>query len=204
MSAEGRVLRLFRFRSVHPAFDEFLRTEMIPDLRRLPGLVDVHVGRRSDDQGGDRLVASIWTDREAMTAAVGATIDESTFHPERLSDTTDRTLQVLDLDIGLTFTPPEPPRLLRVFRGVVRSGELDAYIVGARAGTEADAAAGRGPCALYLAADPPDRFVTVSLWPSWRAIELATGGDIHRPTTTKDSSRLMSMDIDHYEVVASE
>ena len=203
MSAAGRVLRLFRFRPAHSQFDELLRTEMIPDLRRLPGLVDVHVGRRGDEQGGDRVVASIWTDRDAMVAAVGATLGASTFHPDRLGDTTDRTLEVFDLDVALTFDPPEPPTLLRVFRGVVRRGELDAYVAEARAGTEADAAAGRGPCSLYLAVDPPDRFVTVSLWPSWRAIELATGGDIRQPMATKDSSRLESMDIDHYEVVTN-
>jgi heme-degrading monooxygenase HmoA len=202
MSPEGRVLRLVHFRPIRSEFDGFLRTDLIPDLRRLPGLIDVHVGRRSDDQGSDRLVASIWSDRDAMVAAVGADLGESTFHPERLAETTDRTLQVLDLDIVLTFDPPKAPTLMRLFRGVVRAGELDAYIDVARTGTQADAVAGRGPYALYLAADPPDRFVTVSLWPSWQAIELATGGDIHRPMTTKDSSRLVDMDIAHYEIVA--
>ena len=54
---------------------------------------------------------------------------------------------------------------------------------------------------LYLAADPPDRFLTLSLWPDWSAIERATGGDVHRPMSTKDSARIVDMDIVHYEVV---
>ena len=48
----------------------------------------------------------------------------------------------------------------------------------------------------------PDRFLTVSLWPDWAAIERATGGDIRRPMSTKDSARIVDMDIVHYEVVS--
>jgi hypothetical protein len=48
---------------------------------------------------------------------------------------------------------------------------------------------------------PPDRFITVSLWPSWSAIEVATGGDIHRPIVTRDPRRIVGMDVEHYEVV---
>ena len=80
-----------------PEFDGFLRTEMLPDVRRSaraprrphrpsrPG-----IGRRPDR--GDRL-----GDRAAMIAAVGETLEASTFHPERLAETTDRTLEILDL-----------------------------------------------------------------------------------------------------------
>lgn len=201
MGTDGRVLRVFRFRPVHPEFDGFLRAEMVPDLRSSPGLLDVHVGRRGPDQGGDRIVTTVWEDRASMAVAVGETLETSTFHPERLVDTAERTLEILDLRILLPFAVADPPTLLRVFRGEVRSGELDAYVDETRAGTIADAEAGRGPCALYLAAEPSDRVVTVSLWPSWEAIEGATGGDIHRPLTTKDTRRLVGMDIAHYEVV---
>ena len=201
MPADRRILRVFRFRPEHPEFDGFLRTEMVADLRRFPGLLDVHIGRRGQDQGGDRIVTTVWADRPSMTAAVGESLETSTFHPERLADTTDRTLEILDLRIALPFEVSEPPSLLRMFRGEVRPGELDAYVDETRAGTLADAEAGRGPCALYLAVDPPDRFITVSLWPSWQTIEIATGGDVHRPLTTKDTSRLVGMDIAHYEVV---
>jgi hypothetical protein len=195
------VIRLFRFRSARAEFDQVLRTVMLPDMRRMDGLVDVHVGRRGPDQLGDRIVASIWASRDAMVAGMGATLDESTFHPDRLADTADRTLEVYPLDIVLRFDEGRPASLLRLFSGVVKPGELDPYVAEVRAGTMVDAETGGGPCALYLAGDPPDRFFTLSLWPDWTAIERATGGDIRRPISTKDSRRIAEMDVVHYEVV---
>ena len=58
-----------------------------------------------------------------------------------------------------------------------------------------------GPNAIYLAPVEADRFVTLSLWPSWDAIETATGGDVHRPIVTKDPRRIVDMAIVHYEVI---
>ena len=43
--------------------------------------------------------------------------------------------------------------------------------------------------------------MTLSLWPSWDAIETATGGDVHRPIVTKDPRRIVDMAIVHYEVI---
>jgi hypothetical protein len=195
------VIRLFRFRPLRAEVDHTLRSVMLPDLRRLDGLIDVHVGRRGSDQVGERIVASVWRDQDAMVAGVGPSLAASTFHPERLADTTDQVLDVDELAVLLRFDPAPPATLLRLFQGTVRAGELDAYVAEARAGTLADAGAGRGPSALYLTVQPPDRFVTVSLWPDWTAIERATGGDVQRPVATKDSTRLVGMDVDHYEVV---
>lgn len=201
MPDEGHVLRVFRFRPVGSEFDTFLRTEMLPDVRHLPGLLAVYAGRRDQDSGGDRIVVTVWESRAAMIATVGATLEQSRFYPDRLEQTSDRTLETLDMEIALPFAAAEPPTLLRLFRGTVRPGELDDYVTEVRKGTLADAAAQRGPAALYLAIDPPDGFVTVSLWPSWEAIALATGGDIGRPTTTKDSKRLVGIDVAHYELL---
>ncbi len=195
------VIRLFRFRPARVEFDKTLRTIMVPDLRRMESLIDVHVGRHGAEQLGDRIVATIWTDRSSMNAAIGPSLADSTFHPDRLSDTTDQQLEVRELDLLLRFPGGPPSTLLRLFRGQVKPGELAAYIEEARAGTLADVEAQRGPAALYLAADPPDRFLTLSLWPDWSAIERATGGDVHRPMSTKDSARIVDMDIVHYEVV---
>ncbi|MFL5644481.1 MAG: hypothetical protein ACJ78L_03940, partial [Chloroflexota bacterium] len=201
MPAEGHVLRVFRFRPVSSEFDSFLRTVMLPDLRDLPGLMAVHAGRRDRESGGDRIVATVWESREAMVASVGATLEESPFHPDRLPQTAERTLEILDVRIALPAVTQEPPALLRLFRGTVRPDELDDYVAEVRAGTQADADSGRGPCSLYLATDPPDGFVTISLWQSWEAIARATGGDIARPTLTKDSRRLATIDVAHYEAV---
>lgn len=194
------VIRLFRFRPAHPEFDQTLRTTMLPDLRRLPGLVDVHVGRHGPEDG-DRIVVSVWAERRSMIDGLGESLDKPVFHVDRLADTTDRTLEIHPLEVDLRFDLDTPATILRLFRGTVRPGELDAYIEDARAGTMADAAGGRGPNALYLASVVPDRFITVSLWPDWTRIEKATGGDVHRPIVTRDPRRIVEMDVVHYEVV---
>jgi len=201
MAHGGHILRVVRFRLPGAESDGYLRSDTIPSLRALPGLLDVHVGRRDEAEGDNRIVAMVWSDRAAMADAVGESVEIAPSFTERTGVTAVESLEVLDLRIELPFATGEPSALLRVFRGEVRPGELEAYIAETEAGTLADAAAGRGPAVLYLAADPPDRFVTISLWPSWQAIAAATGGDIHRPTTTKDSSRLTGMDVIHYEVV---
>src|SRR4029077_4278311 len=128
--------------------------------------------------------------RAGRSAVAGASLEQSPFFPERLAQTVDPSLDTLDIRIELPFSTVEPPALLRLFRGTVRPGELEDYVSEVRTGTLADADAGRGPAALYLATDPPDGFITVSLWSSWEAIALATGGNIQRPTITKDSPRL--------------
>jgi|SRR6478736_3418525 len=201
MPDDGHVLRVFRFRPVVSEFDGFMRAEMLPAVARLPGLLAVHAGRRDTESGGDRIVATVWESRAAMIDVVGATLEQSPFFPDRLAQTVDRSLDTLDIRIELPFSTAEPPALLRLFRGTVRPGELEDYVSEVRTGTLADSDAGRGPAALYLATDPPDGFVTVSLWSSWEAIALATGGDIERPTITKDSRRLVGIDVAHYETV---
>jgi len=198
---EQPIIRLFRFRPVHVEFDRVLRTEMLPDLRRLPGIVDARIGRHGPEDLGDRIVVSVWADHGSMVAGVGESLTEPIFHPERLPATTDRILEVHRLDVALRFDLATDPTILRVFRGRVRPGELELYVEDARAGTLADSAADRGPNALYLARIPPDRFLTVSLWPSWTAVEVATGGDVHRPIVTRDPRRIVEMDVAHYEVV---
>jgi heme-degrading monooxygenase HmoA len=174
---------------------------MLPDLRKLPGLVDVHVGRHGSSELGDRIVASVWQDGDAMVRAMGESLSTSTFHPEHMSETTDQVLEVHQLAFAIRFGPPSAATVLRLFRGTVRPGELEPYIEEAHAGTIADTEAGRGPNAIYLAPVDADRFVTLSLWPSWDAIETATGGDVHRPIVTKDPRRIVDMAVIHYEVI---
>jgi hypothetical protein len=174
---------------------------MLPDLRKLPGLVDVHVGRHGSNELGDRVVASVWQDRDAMARAMGETLSTSTFHPEHMSETTDQVLEVHELAFGIRFASPSAATVLRLFRGSVRPGELETYIEESHAGTIADTEAGRGPNSIYLAPVGADRFVTLSLWPSWDAIETATGGDVHRPIVTKDPRRIVDMAVVHYEVI---
>ena len=63
---------------------------------------------RIAEQLGDRVVATIWTDRAAMNAGMGPSLAESTFHPDRLSDTTDQQFEAHELDLMLRF--PGGPR----------------------------------------------------------------------------------------------
>ncbi len=160
--SECRVLRLVRFRPVHKGFDATLRDHLIPDLVAFPDLVDVYVGRQGPDEMGERLVASVWGSRSAMTTAVGQTLDPSTFHPERLAETIDQALDVHELDLALRFdAAPAPIKsetgILRLVRGQVRPGEIAAYREAVRLGTIADADDGHGPLALYLAVELPER-----------------------------------------------
>jgi len=177
---------------------------MLPDLRRIPGLIDVYVGRHGSGTLGDRIVGSIWASHDAMVAGLGDSLARPVFHPERIGDTTDQALDVHELAFGFRFEVSTPATILRLFHGGVRPGELSAYVEEARAGTIADDEAGRGPNAIYLAPIEPDRFVTMSLWPSWDAVQTATGGDVHRPIVTKDPRRITDMDVIHYEVIPGE
>jgi hypothetical protein len=101
----------------------------------------------------------------------------------------------------VTAERSEPPRILRVFRGEVREGETDAYLEEARAGTLSDAAMNEGLVALYLGVEWPSRFVTVSAWTGWGAIEEATGGNTRRPLATRNAERLEAFDVGHYEIL---
>jgi hypothetical protein len=189
---------------VGSAFDSILREVMLPDLRRLPGMVDVYLGRRGPDELGPRLNASVWSSREAMIAGVGEDFDPPVFHPEYIDETTDRTLEVLPLVISMPFDGVGTPRILRTLRGTCRPGERDAYIVEARNGTIADIDAGGGPLALHLAIGPgPDDFLTVSVWESWAVLEQATGGDVQRPIATRHPERIERWDAVHFEVIDS-
>jgi hypothetical protein len=206
--SECRVLRLFRFRPVRKGFDAILRDELIPDLVGFPELIDVHVGRQGPDEMGERLVASVWESRAAMSAAVGERLESAIFHPERLEGTTDRALDVKELTIAMRFDdspalPQSTTGILRVARGHIQPGELDAYRDDVRIGTLADAEAGHGPLALYLVIDPPDRFLTLSAWSSWSVLEAATGGDVQRPLATRHVERIKDWGAVHYEILPS-
>ena len=201
MRADRETIRLFQFRPRRGAFDTILRDVLIPDLARLPGVGEIFVGRHGPDEIGPRLVASIWDSHEAMAAVLGVSFDEETFHPELLLETTDRRLEVLPLSFIHRAEIGGPPTIMRLVSGRVRPDELEDYIAEAWAGTRDDAAAGLGPTALYLAACRPDSFRTLSLWPDWETLEVATGGDIDRPIATRHAQRLVAWSATHFEVV---
>ncbi len=201
VAIEPRILRLFTFRPVRVAFDRILREEMVPALLELPGLGDVYLGRQGPDELGPRLVATVWASHDAMADAVGVSFERPVFLPEYLDETTERQLEFLPLAFGSRFPRPDRPGVLRLVAGEVQSGELERYVEEARVGTLADAAAGHGPLALYLARRSPDAFETLSVWPDWATLQDATGGDVDQPIATRHAQLLRAWRVDHYEAI---
>ena len=195
----GLVIRLFTFRPARPAFDEILRRELIPELRSMAGLVDCYSGRQGPDELGPRVVASIWRDHAAMVEAVSETL--GVLRPDRLEETTDQVLEIMPLRVCEKFALDGEPRILRVLRGRVRPGEMEHYEEDVRHGMALDIESATGPAALYLAEDPPDGFLTMSVWLDWPDIERATCGDVHQPRATRRPERLVDFEVHHYEMV---
>jgi hypothetical protein len=200
VDGRGRVLRVFRFRPVRPAFDVVLRDVMIPDLAGLEGLEATIVGRRGPGELGERIVATIWSSAAAMEAGVGASFDLPIFHPEHFDDTEEKRLDIAPIrfchagesaDVGV----------VRLVLGATRPGARDEYLRAARIGTEADLAEGRGPLSLYLGTLDEDRFATISLWSQWSTVGEATGGSIAHPESTRHAELLVDWHAEHYEVV---
>jgi hypothetical protein len=184
------VLRIHRFRPLAVGIDVVLRNRLA-ELRALPGLLDVAVGRQGPDELGPRVLASVWESEAAMPPPLG----------RALGDVADAAIEVAPIRVLFRADAGVAPRIIRVFRGRVRPGELARYVEEVRVGTAADDAAGHGPLALYLAESDaaPDGFVTLSTWTSWPAVEAATGGDVNRPVATRHPERIASADVTHYE-----
>ena len=201
MLAEPRVIRLLRFRPVEAAFDAVLRAEIVPAMRQLDGLVDVFAGRQGPGDPGPRLMASVWRSPESMLAALDASSRPNGRDLEPIGGSTECELLWLPLAFGFRGNVARMPAVLRFVTGQVRPDELVAYIAEAHEGTIADAAAGRGPVALYLAPDPPNAFRTLSVWIDWDTLQAATGGDVNRPIATRHAERLLDWQAEHYEIL---
>jgi heme-degrading monooxygenase HmoA len=199
---DSSVLRLFGFRPLGfgADYDARLRRTLLPPFFELPGLRSVYVGRRGPDESGERMIVSIWESGAAMSAAQGAG-DGDRLEIETAEEVGPCRLEFVTLAVDLPFDRADPAQVLRVFRGQVREGELDLYAEEARNGTLADAAGPRGPLGLYLGSQPPDRFITVSVWTDWESIEAATHGNIRQPIATSNAARLVGGTATHYEVV---
>jgi len=196
----ARFLRVVVFQPSGDAapVDAVLRAAVVPRLLDRDDVVDAWIGRQSapDDRG--RVLVSTWTaDPGADPADLTALRDAApTGEPPAIAG-----VDQLELMVHARFERSEPARILRVFRGVVRPGELEAYTADARAGMTADAAVNDGLIAFALGVEPPVGFVTASAWTGWSAIEAATGGNTRQPFATQHSARLASFAIVHFEVL---
>jgi hypothetical protein len=201
VSERDAVLRLFSFRPLGPpsVLDAVLRHDVVPDLLARPGLVAAHVGRRGPDRSDERLIATVWSSSKAMVTGLGNGPGE---RPDPASaEIVDGSIEVLALAASLTFDERQPAAILRLFRGEVRDGELEQYADDVRRGAIADGSTEAGPTALFMGLQRPRRFVTLSLWPDWQAIEASTGGSLQQPGVTRHPERLVSGAADHYELL---
>ena len=192
--SEARLLRLFRFRPTGSgsAFDAAFRQSFRGFCAR-PGLLSGFAGRHGAGDPGDRIVVSAWDSAEAGAGP---------FEIEAICGIEAVAIEALPIRMAvISPAPRDVIAILRVFRGTTRPGELEAYAEDVRQGVGADIAAGHGPIALFLATTGPDAFVTVSTWRSWDAIEAATGGNVRQPVATRQTGRLLSGVVQHYELL---
>lgn len=199
---DAGTLRVLTFETQvpEPVIDAALREEIIPDLSRLPDIRHCFAARRG--LGGDelRVIATVWEAGRPVPESpeiqpIGAASRDVRPLLERAQ------VDVLPIEVRARFARPEEARILRVFRGHVSASEMDAYLAEARTGMLADASINSGLSAFYLGTSRPNDFVTISAWTSWSAIEQATGGDVRRPFATRNSARLASHDVAHFEIV---
>ena len=139
-SIEGRpsvrpsILRLTRFDAAGAGFDTALRDRLAPVIGDVPGLHAVIGGRMGPGQDGPRLVATVWTSREAMEAAIGAGSMIPASDPAVVPGSSGGPTDVLPIALQLDAAVDARIALIRVVRGVTRPGELDAYLDDARVG----------------------------------------------------------------------
>lgn len=199
---EGSLLRVLTFEpgGLEATVDPALRDAIVPALAAPPACRHVFAGRRGGPGTSSRLLASVWAAGPAEADEVRLLVDRL---PRLAATLRSAHLDVLPLEISASFERPEEARIIRLFRGRVLEGEMDAYLDEARAGMEADALVNEGLVGFHLASRRPAAFVAVSAWSSWPAIEEATGGDVRRPFMTRDSKRLAGFEVVHFELLAA-
>ena len=205
--SNARFLRVVTFQVHGPesAVDAALRDRVIPALLTAPAVVDVWQGRRGSAEG-NRVLASTWS--RALGTSISPT-DRSAadlaslrFDDVQLLGGVDiASVEELPLAVYARLVRPDVARVLRVFHGRVRAGQLDAYIEEARDGMTADASANAGLVSFALGRAGADEFVTVSTWTDWMSIEAATGGNTRRPIATRNPGRLADFRVDHLELL---
>ncbi len=196
-----RTLRVVTFQALGPdsAVDAVLRSTILPRLLEDPAVVDAWQGRRGSADGNHVLV-STWRDGpEPAGRATDVTLLEA---PDLLLGGVEIvSVESLDVAVHATFQRPEPARVLRVFRGTARPGELADYIAEARAGMTDDARVNDGLVSFVLGDDREASFISVSTWTGWPAIEAATGGNTRQPFATRQTRRLAGYRIVHLELL---
>jgi hypothetical protein len=200
----GLHLRLYQFRPIRPTFDAITRSEILPALARCPGVLGVWAGRKGPDELGRRVVASLWTSREAMEEAMGIDLAHLRFQPGYLEETTDRVLEVMPVLLSLGAPGRLRSGVLRVARGLLDRNDVPSYAASVRAGVEADQSRGPDPDVLVFASTGGSGFVTISTWSGWASLQAATGASLQRPIMTRRIEDLASFSADHFELLPTD
>jgi hypothetical protein len=195
-------LALFGAQESWHELDRVLRSTM-PVYAGQAGSLATWLGRRGAGPAEERVVASVWSSMRALDQATDI-VELVTAHGPAGTTMTPTHVEVIPVRIRETFERDRPMTILRLYQGRTRPGELELYLEEARAGTRLDGARPDGPGTLVCASDGEARFVTVSLWPDWAAIEACTGGDIQRPLATRNATRIEDGAPSHYELVPTD
>ncbi len=198
MSAAFLRVVVFQPAGLESPVDRVLRDAIVPRLLDQDAVIDAWIGRQGSPSDRTRVLASTWSadpgaEPADLAALAGAGLPDGPPVVGRVDQ--------VPLGLHARFERAEPARVLRVFRGTVRSGELDAYVADADRGMTADAEVNDGLIAFALGIEPPHGFITVSAWTGWAAIEAATGGNTRHPVATRNAARLAGFAIDHYEIL---
>lgn len=172
----------------------------LPVYRAQGGNVQTWLGRRGPAPADERVIASVWSSRQAHDEATDI-LDLVTAHGGQATTVHASRIDVLPVRLFEVFERDSPMTILRVFRGRTHAGQLEQYIEEARAGTRLDGARPDGPGMVVCGTDADATFLTVSLWPDWAAIEACTGGNIQQPLTTRNAARIAQGSPTHYELV---
>lgn len=196
----ARFLRVVSFQpsgSESPV-DAALREAIVPRLLDRAEVIDAWIGRQSSRSERTRVLVSTWAvEPEGDAVDIAILRDAVLAEGPPIVDRVDHAALV----VHARFDRAEPARILRVLRGQARPGELDDYVAEAQDGMSADAEVNDGLIAFALAVEPPDGFITVSVWSGWSAIEQATGGNTRRPFSTRHAERLVDYRVVHYEIL---
>lgn len=162
------------------------------------GLTGAWFGRRTTEAGEERALVSVWAtpQEESKGLRLAAFLDLPDDPPD---------LEATVLPVAFDMRAPRraAPAVLRLYDGLTRPGQLDAYVEEAMAASRQDSMRPDGPLAVCTALDRPDRFLTASIWSDWASLEACTGGDIRRPLVSRNVARLAGGGPSHYEIIAS-
>jgi hypothetical protein len=161
------------------------------------------VGRRAVGATDEHAWASLWSSAEAHDRAFESD-PVMTVEQEARTRVVGAMAELLPVRIKAIVPRARPMTILRLFRGRTHPGQRDAYLAEAEVGAAEDGARADGPGAIACCTVGADEFVTASVWVDWPSIEACTGGDVHRPLTTRNAARIAAGGPTHFEIVAFE